>query len=145
MFWSRNDARVLRTTICYRYLASISYSSAKKYDLLSLLLLRCREEIRVVAVILASKWCPNTKNNLSPFFCAQSGAPVLRSTICCRCFGRLRSGDPALKRTVCCRCLGLDAVPQCEEIRFVAVVWVMSSVKKYDLLFLNCPRCGVQC
>ena len=49
-------------------------------------------------------WLRNAKKyDLLPLFWRRSDAPVLRSTICCRCFG-------------------LEAMPHCEEVRFAAVV-----------------------
>ena len=58
--------------------------------------------------------------DLLPFFLSRSGAPILRCTICCRCFG-------------------LEAVPGCLDIRFVAVALVSKwclNAQMYDSSFL---------
>ena len=163
------------------------------YDLLLFLWSRsvpqCKD-VRFDAVALASKWCPNSKmydlmplfwprsgtpnskmRDLLPLLWSPSGAPMLRCTIRCRCFGLEvvphcqdvrfvavalvskwcpsakmydcvalvwpRSGAPLLRCTTCCRCFGLEVVPQCQDVRFAAIVWVSKwccNAKMYDLL-----------
>ena len=77
---------------------------------------------------MVSKWCPSAKKyDLLSLLWNRSGAPVLRSTLCCRCFG-------------------LEVVPQC-YVRFVAVVLVSKwcpSTEKSDLLPLLGSRSGAQ-
>ena len=85
------------------------------------------QDARFVAVALVSKWCPNSKTyDLLPLLWSRSGAPMLRCTISCRCFG-------------------LEVVPQCQDVRFVAVAvfskWCPNA-KMYDLLPLLWPRSG---
>ena len=137
--------------------------NAKKYDLLPLLWYRsgasklrstisCRcfgvevvhqcYEVRFVAVALVSKWRPSAKMchlvskrcpsanmyDVLPLFWFRSGASVRRYTICCRC-------------------CGLEVVPQCRKVRYVAVALVSKwcpDTKKYDLLPLLWSRSGAQ-
>ena len=41
-----------------------------------------------VAVALVSTWCPSARmHDLFPLVWSRSGAPMIRSTICCCCFG----------------------------------------------------------
>ena len=138
------------------------------------------EDVRFVAVALVSKWCPNAKMyDLLPLLWSRSGAPMLRCTIRCRCFGRevvpqwkevrfvaialvskwcpnskmydllpllwSRNGGPMKRCTICCRCFGLEAVPQFQDVRFVAVALVSKlcpNAKIYDLLPLLWSRSG---
>ena len=118
-------------------------------------------DVRFVAVALVSKWCLSAKMyDLLPLLWPRSGAPILRCTVCCRCFGLEvvphcqdvrfvavalvskwcpsakmydcvalvwpRSGAPMLRCTSCCRCFGLEVVPQCQDVRFAAIVWSRS-------------------
>ena len=170
--WSRSGAPLLRCATCCRCfglevvpqcyyvrfdavafavaLASNWCDNAKMYDLLPLLwsrsgapMLRCTiccrcfglevvpqcQNVRLRCFGLASKWCPNAKMyDLLPLLWSRSGAPILRCTICCRCFGLevvpkikndlmsllcSRSGAPLLRCAICCRCFGLEVVPIC--------------------------------
>ena len=85
------------------------------------------QDVRFVAVALVSKWCPNGKRyDLLPLLWSRSGDPMKRCTICCRCFG-------------------LEAVPQFQDVRFVAVALVSKlcpNAKIYDLLPLLWSRSG---
>ena len=66
-----------------------------------------------------------------------------------------RSGAPFLRCTICCRCFGLEVVPQFQDVRFVAVALVSKwcpNAKMYDLLPLlwsrsgaPIPRCAICC
>ena len=81
--------------------------------------------------------------------------PILGCTICCGCFGvevvrnakmydlflllRSRSGALTLRCTICCCCFGLEVVPQCFDVRFVAVALVSKwchNAKMYDFLLM---------
>ena len=56
-----------------------------------------------------------------------------------------RSGAPALRCAICYRCFGLEVVPQCEDVRCVAVAVVSkwcTSAKKYGWLTLFWSRSG---
>ena len=97
--WSRSGAPALRCAICYRCFGLEVVPQC--------------EDVRCVAVAVVSKWCPNAKKyHLLPLLRSRSGAPVVRSTICCRCF-RLEVMPPMLRCMVCCRCFGLEVVPPC--------------------------------
>ena len=105
LLWSRSGAPMERGTICCRCFGLEVVPPFK--------------DVRFVAVALVSKWCPNSKMcDLLPLLWSRSGAPMLRCTICCRCFG-------------------LEAVPQFQDVRFVAVALVSKwcpNAKMYDLL-----------
>ena len=59
-------------------------------------------DVRLVAAALVWQWCPSAKMyDLLPLLWSGRCAPMLRCTICCRCFG-------------------LEVVPQCKDVRFVA-------------------------
>ena len=163
LLWSRSGAPMPRCTICCHCLVSKWCLNAKMYDLLPLLWSRsgapmldllpllwpqsCArflsgticcccfgrevvpqfQDVRFVAVALVAKWCPNSKMyDLLPLLWSRSGAPMLRCTICCRCFG-------------------LEVVPHCQDVRFVAVALVSKwcpSAKMYDCVALVWPRSG---
>ena len=125
LLWFRSGAPMLRCTICC---CCFGLEAVPQF-----------QDVRFVAVALVSKWCPNAKMyGLLPLLWSRSGAPMLRCTICCRCFGRevvpvrffavvlvskrcpnakmydllplLWSRSGACR--ICCRCFGLEAVPQ---------------------------------
>ena len=84
LLWSRSGAPMLRCTICCRCFGLEVVPQWK--------------EVRFVAVAVVSKWCPNAKMyDLLPLLWSRTGAPMLRRTICCRCFG-------------------LDVVPQFQDV-----------------------------
>ena len=62
-------------------------------------------------------------------------SPVLRFTMCCRCFGL------ETMITICCCCFGLEVVPQCGDIQIVVAFaldsnWWCSNAMEYGLLSL---------
>ena len=78
---------MLRSTILPLFVVSKWCSSANQCDLMSL------------------KWWPSVKKYESLLLLwFRSGAPILRSSICCRCL-RIRSGAPVAKKYDICRCL----------------------------------------
>ena len=115
---------MLRCTIWDRCFGLQGAPNAEMCDLLPLrwsrsgaLMLRCTiccrcfgleavpqfKDVWFVFVALASKWCPNARMcDLLPLLWSRSGAPIRRYTICCRC-------------------CGLEVVPQCWDVRFVAI------------------------
>ena len=135
LLWTRSGAPMFQCTIrcrCFGFEVVPSFQAE-----------------RFFAVALVLKWCSiSSVCDLLPLLWSRSGAPMLRCTICCRCFGipewcpnakmyKLlpvlwsRSGGPMLTCTVCCRCFGL--------------------AKIYDLLPLLCRsgapmlRCTICC
>ena len=70
LFWPRSDASGLR----YDLMPLFWLRNAKKYDLLPLFWRRSDSR--------SAK-----KYDLLPLFWPRSDTPVLRGTICCRCFG----------------------------------------------------------
>ena len=108
-------------------------------------------DVRFVAVAVDSKWYPNAKMyDLSTLLWSRSGAPMLRCTICCRCFW-FGSGAPMVICTICC-CFALEVVPKCQYVRFVAVALAWKWCPKAmmcDLLPLLWPgpilRCTICC
>ena len=123
LLWPRSGAPILRCTVCCRCFG--------------LEVVPHCENVRFVAVALASKLCPISKwNDLLLLLWSRSGAPIPRCTICCRCFGR-------------------EVVPQFQDVRFVAVALVSKwcpNAKMYDLLPLlwsrsgaPLPRCTICC
>ena len=113
LLWSRSGAPMLRCSICCRGFG--------------LEVVPQSQDVRFVAVALASKWCLNAEMyDLLPLLWSRRGDPIPRCTICCRCFG-------------------LEVVPQCEDVRFVAVALVSKwcpNAKMYDLLPLLWSRTG---
>ena len=107
LLWFRSGALMLRCTICCHcfgfevvphcyYLRFVAVALASK---------PCPNSKMYwfVAVALVSKWCPNARMcDLLPLLWSRSGAPIRRYTICCRC-------------------CGLEVVPQCWDVRFVAI------------------------
>ena len=101
-------------------------------------------DVRFVAGVLVSKWCPNTKMYVLLLVSSKVDGvlvskwwPRLRCMFCCRC---LRSGAPALRCRICCRCLGLEVAPQHEDVRFVAGVLVSKwcpNTEMYVLLLVS--------
>ena len=78
---------MLRSTIYCRCLWF--RSGAKKYDLLPLFVVSewcsSAEKYDLLALFVVSEWCPSAKKyDWISLFGVRSGAPVLRSTICCR-------------------------------------------------------------
>ena len=109
---SRSGGPALRCTFCCRCLRS--RAPALRCTIccrcLGLEVVPQHEDVRFVAGVLVSKWCPSTKMyDLLPGSWSRRGAPTLRCTFCCWC---LRSGAPARRCTICCRSLGLEVVPQ---------------------------------
>ena len=113
LLWSRSGAPMLRCTICCR---CFGREVVPQF-----------QDVRFVAVGFVPKWCPNPKMyDLLPWIWPRSGAPMLRCTICCRCFG-------------------LELVPHFLDGRFVAVALVSKwcpNAKMYDLLPLLWSRSG---
>ena len=114
LFWFRSGASVRRCTICCRCCGLEVVPQCRK--------------IRYVAVALVSKWCPDTKKyDLLPLLWSRSSAPVVRWTICCRCFG-LQLEPPSAKKQ-----------------DLMLLLWSRSGapmLKKCDLLPLRWPRSG---
>ena len=78
-------------------------------------------DLRFVDFAMVWKRCPGAKMyDLLPLLWCSSGVPVPRCTFCCRCFG-------------------LAMVPECKDVRFVAVALVS---KWYDMLPLLLSRSG---
>ena len=76
-------------------------------------------KVRFVTVTLLAKWCPNARiYGVLLLLCSRKYAHVL----CC---------------TTCCRCFDLEVVPECWDVRFVAVALVSKwcpSARMHDLL-----------
>ena len=101
--WSRSGA--LRCTICCRCLGQavpqnvdlpVSWSIGAP-TVRCTICCRCldlevapqQKDVRFVAGVLVSKWCPSTKMyDLLPVSWSRSGTPALRCTFCCRCLGQ---------------------------------------------------------
>ena len=144
--WSRSGGPALRCTIsCH---------------CLGVEVVPQHEDVRFVAGVLVSKWCPSTKMYVlllvssSAICCLRLGLEVvpqhqdvrflagvlvwkwcpstkMHDLLLVSWFG---SGAPAPKWTICCQCLGLEVVPQHEYERFVAGVLVSK--------WLRCTICG---
>ena len=101
--------------------------------------------------------------NLWPLLWSRRGAPMLGSTICCRCFGLevlpngkmyvavpsvkkydllpllwSRNGAPVRRCTICCRCFGLEVV---KKYNWFSLKWC-TSARKHDLLPSHWSRSG---
>ena len=112
-------------------------------------------DVRFVAGVLVSKWCPSTKmHELLPVSWSRSRAPAQKCVSKWWPITKMndlspvswsRSGAPALRCTICCRCLGLEVVPQHSDVRFVVGVLVSKwcpSTKMYVLLPVSWSRSG---
>ena len=119
LLWFESGAPMLRSTVCCRCC--------------SLKVVPQCEDVRFVAVVLVSKWCPRAKRyNLFPLLWSRIGAPMLISALCCR--------HISLEVVPPC-----EVVPQCDDRRFVAAALVSkwcSSANMYDLLPFFWSRSG---
>ena len=144
--WSRSGDPMKRCTICCR---CFGLEAVPQF-----------QDVRFVAVALVSKLCPNAKiYDLLPLLWSRSGAPMLRCTICCRCFGlemvpRLnskmydllpllwfRSGAPMLRL----RFVAAKWCPIAKMYDLLPLLWsrsVAPMLKMYDLLPLLWSRSG---
>ena len=123
LLWSRSGAPMLRCAICCRGFGACTICCR----CFGLEVVPQFQDVRFVAVALASRWCPNAKMyDLLPLLWSRSGAPILRCAICCSGFG-------------------LEVVPQFQDVRFVDVALVSKwcpNAKMYDLLPLLWSRSG---
>ena len=121
-------------------------------------------DLRFVDFALVWKRCPSAKMcDLFLLLWSRNGAPMLRCAIRCRCFGFEKPQCeevskwcpnakmyelPVLRRTrckICCRCFGFEVLPQCQEVRCVAVALTWKwchSPRMHDLLLLVWFRSG---
>ena len=126
---------MLRCAICCCCFGLEVVPGAKMYDLLPLLW------SRVMLTICCC--CFGRVCDLLLLLWFRSGGRILRRTVH-RCF-RFPSGAPMLRSTVCCRCFGFEVEPQCWDARFVAVALASKRCpisKMYDLLPSLWPRSG---
>ena len=120
LLWFRSGATMLLFTICCR---CFGFEAVRQF-----------EDVRFVAVALASKRCPNSKMyDLFLSLWPRSGAPMLGCAICCRCFGL-----PMLRCAICCRCFGLEVVPGAKLYDLLPLLWSRSNAN--DLLLLLWSR-----